>query len=63
MMKKAGAVALKAPLTLDFELRADGETLASVAAVELKRKAGVSIVLTELDGAYTAVAVPNSYTQ
>ncbi len=57
------SVALKAPLTLDFELRAGGETLASVAAVELKRKAGVSIVLTELDGAYTAVAVPNSYTQ
>ena len=57
------SVALKAPLTLDFELRADGETLASVAAVELKRKAGVSIVLTELDGAYTAVAVPNSYIQ
>ncbi|WP_425052178.1 alginate O-acetyltransferase AlgF [Psychromarinibacter sp. S121] len=57
------SVALKAPLTLDFELRAGGETLASVPAVELKRKAGVSIVLTELDGAYTAVAVPNSYTQ
>lgn len=57
------SVALKAPLTLDFELRAGGATLASVEAVELKRKAGVSIILTELDGAYRAFAAPNVYTQ
>ncbi len=55
------SVALKAPLTLDFELRDGTEALATVAAVELKRKTGVTIVLTELDGAYFAAAVPNIY--
>lgn len=55
------SVALKAPLTLDFELRDGTEALATVAAVELKRKTGVTIVLTELDGAYSAAAVPNIY--
>ncbi|RVT82577.1 hypothetical protein DXV76_15140 [Rhodobacteraceae bacterium CCMM004] len=57
----AKSVALKAPLTLDFDFRAGETTLASVAAVELKRRAGVSIVLTGADGGYAAVAVPNTY--
>lgn len=55
-----GAVALKAPLTLDFEVR-DGETvLASVPAVELKRREGVAIVLSGTGGTYTATVTPNA---
>ncbi|MEM6695322.1 MAG: alginate O-acetyltransferase AlgF [Pseudomonadota bacterium] len=57
------SVALKAPLTLDFELRSGGDTLASVAQVELKRKAGVSIILTQAGDTYRAFAAPNVYTQ
>ncbi len=52
---------LKAPLTLDFELRADGKVLAEVPQIELIRRSGVSIVLTETDGTYTATATRNSY--
>lgn len=55
------AVALKAPLSLDFDLRAGGKILASLTGVELKRKSGVSIVLTGQSGTYDAVAVPNGY--
>lgn len=55
------SVALKAPLTLDFDFLADGEKLASVAAVELKRRSGVSVVLAGSDGAFTATAVRNTY--
>lgn len=57
------SVALKAPLTLDFELRAGGDILASIPQVELKRKAGISIILTQAGDGYTAVAAPNVYTQ
>lgn len=57
------SVAIKAPLTLDLEMRADEEVLASVAQVALERKAGMSLVLTEADGGFTATAVPNSYSQ
>lgn len=57
------SIALKAPLTLDFELRVGGDTLASVAQVELKRKAGVSIILTQAGSGYHAVAAPNTYTE
>ncbi|WP_371156015.1 hypothetical protein [Jannaschia sp. 2305UL9-9] len=60
-MAGAKSVALKAPLTLDFDFRAGEMVLASVPAVELKRRAGVSVVLTGDAGAYSAVAVPNSY--
>ncbi len=55
------SVALKAPLTLDFDFRVGDETLVSVAAVELKRKAGVSVVLTGGNGQYAAAAVSNTY--
>ncbi|GIT91564.1 hypothetical protein JANAI62_20210 [Jannaschia pagri] len=55
------SVALKAPLTLDFDFRAGDRVLASIPAVELKRRAGVSVVLTEADGSFSAVAVTNSY--
>ncbi len=55
-----GAVALKAPLTLDFEIR-DGETaVASVASVDLKRREGVAIVLSGSVGSYTATVTDNA---
>lgn len=57
----AKAVALKAPLTLDFEVRADSDSIASVSAVELKRKAGVSLVLGQTGDAYSISAVANTY--
>ena len=59
-MNAGGAVALKAPLTLDFEIR-NGETVvATVPAVDLKRREGVAIVLSGTDGAYTATVAPNA---
>ena len=55
-----GAVALKAALTLDFEVR-DGETVvATVPAVALKRREGVAIVLSGTGGSYTATVAPNA---
>ena len=60
-MTGSKSVALKAPLTLDFDFRSGDETLASVAAVELKRRAGVSVVLTGANDRFAAVAVPNTY--
>lgn len=55
-----GAVALKAPLTLDFEVR-DGDTvLATLPAVDLKRREGVAIVLSGAAGTYTATVTPNA---
>ncbi len=55
------SVALRAPLTLDFEVRANGEILASVEQVELVRRSGVSIILTEADDGYAATATSNMY--
>ncbi|WP_341368623.1 alginate O-acetyltransferase AlgF [Yoonia sp. BS5-3] len=55
------SVAINAPLTLDFELRAGDETLSSVSGVDLVRGAGVSIVLLESDQGYAAFATANSY--
>lgn len=54
-------VSVRAPLTLDFEVRAGDDTLSAVSQVELVRGAGVSIVLVALDDGFSAVAVPNSY--
>jgi hypothetical protein len=55
-----GAVALKAPLTLDFEIR-DGESVvATVPAVNLKRREGVAIVLSGTGGNYTATITQNA---
>lgn len=50
-------VALRAPLTVDFVVRADGKDIASLSAVELKRDGGVTIVLTGSGDAVSAVAV------
>ena len=57
----AKSVALKAPLTLDFEVQADGETVAQVAALELKRRGGVSILFTGSGGSYTTTAVQHAF--
>lgn len=59
-VNEGGAVALKAPLTLDFEVR-NGETVvATVPAVDLKRREGVAIVLSGTGGTYTASVTPNA---
>lgn len=59
-VNEGGAVALKAPLTLDFEVR-DGETVvATVPSVDLKRREGVAIVLSGTGGTYTASVTPNA---
>ncbi|WP_103259082.1 alginate O-acetyltransferase AlgF [Tabrizicola aquatica] len=55
-----GAVALKAPLTLDFEVRDGENTVASVAGVNLVRREGVAIVLSGTGGTYTATMTPNA---
>lgn len=58
--KDGAAVALKAPLTLDFEVR-DGETVvATLPAVDLKRREGVAIVLSGTEGNYSATVTPNA---
>lgn len=59
-LNSSASVALKAPLTLDFEVR-DGDTvLASLAAVDLQRRAGVAIVFRGSAGAYTVAMTPAS---
>lgn len=55
------SVALKAPLTLDFEVQADGAAQATVAALDLKRRGGVSIIFAGSNGSYTATAVENAF--
>jgi alginate O-acetyltransferase complex protein AlgF len=55
------SVALKAPLTLDFEVQADGKPVATVASLDLKRRGGVSIIFTGSSGTYTATAVENAF--
>lgn len=55
-----GSVALKAPLSLEFEVR-DGETVvAKLPAVDLKRREGVAIVLSGTAGTYAATVTPNA---
>ena len=55
------SVAVKAPLTLDFEVKSGDEVLASVPGVELRRKEGVSIIVTGRDGDYRAFAHANAF--
>ena len=55
------SVALKAPLTLDFEVQAEGQPVATVAALDLKRRGGVSIIFSGSNGTYTASAVENAF--
>jgi len=47
------AVGLKAPLTLTFELRQDGETLASLDPVDLRRGTATTVIVTD-DGGLVA---------
>jgi Alginate O-acetyl transferase AlgF len=55
-----GAVALKAPLKLEFEVK-DGDTVvATLPSVDLKRREGVAIVLSGSDGTYEATVTPNA---
>lgn len=58
---ESGSVALKAPMTLDFEIRQGDETIAEVEGVELRRGTGTAIVLTGSEGDYSAVAARDSF--
>ena len=59
-VNSSASVALKAPLTLDFEVR-EGETvLATLAAVDLERRAGVAIVFRGSGGTYDVVMEPST---
>ena len=54
-------VTLKAPLRLDFEVR-DGDTvLASLPGIEMRRRAGVTVVFSGKAGDYTAFSTENLY--
>lgn len=57
----SAAVALRAPLTIDLELRNGTEAVAEVAGVELVRSGGTTVVLTGEGGTYEAVATSNTY--
>lgn len=57
----SATVALKAPLTLDFTVRADSEVLATLEGVELRRGTGTSVILTPAEGGPEAAAVSDTY--
>lgn len=57
---RSGSVALKAPLTLDFEARDGATVLAAVTGVELRRRDAVTFVLRGSAGSYDLVATANS---
>jgi alginate O-acetyltransferase complex protein AlgF len=59
----SGQVTLKAPLTLDLEVQAEGMVLATLPAIEMRRRGGVSVVLSGTAGTYIATAAENSYAQ
>jgi len=54
-------VTLKAPLTLTFEVRDGATVLASMADIEMKRRAGVTVVFSGSAGTYTAFSTANLY--
>ncbi|WP_322894171.1 MULTISPECIES: alginate O-acetyltransferase AlgF [unclassified Yoonia] len=54
-------VTLKAPLTLDFEIRDGASTLATLPAIAMQRRAGVTVVFSGADGDYTAFSTENLY--
>lgn len=54
-------VTLKAPLTLDFEVRDGATVLANLTAVEMRRRAGVTVVFSGAAGNYTAFSTENLY--
>ena len=55
------SVSLKAPLKIDVEVKAGNETIGKVAALELTRRGGISIVVSGTNGSYDVVAVKNMY--
>ena len=57
----AKTVALRAPLTLDFEVRNGADVVAEVSQVALQRGTGVAIVLVENGDGYAASVIPNTY--
>lgn len=57
------SVALKAPLKIDVEVKAGGETIGKVGGLSLTRRGGVSIVVTGTKGAYNVTAVNNIFVQ
>jgi alginate O-acetyltransferase complex protein AlgF len=59
-LQNAG-VALAAPLTLSFEVRQDGRTLASVEGVRMERAVGTTILFQGAEGAWAATAANNTY--
>lgn len=59
----SGQVTLKAPLTLDVEVQAAGAVLASLPAIEMRRRGGVSVVISGTKGTYSATATENTYAQ
>lgn len=54
-------VTLKAPLKLDFEVRDGAAVLASLPGIEMRRRAGVTVVFSGAAGAYTAFSTENLY--
>ncbi|TNC50854.1 hypothetical protein FHG66_07750 [Rubellimicrobium rubrum] len=58
---QGAGVALRAPLTLDFEFRVGDETKATLAEVEMLRATGTTILLTGGPDAYEARVESNTY--
>lgn len=56
-------VLLKAPLTIGAEIKSNDKVVAKIASIDLKRKNGVSIIVTGSGGTYSASAVDNSITR
>lgn len=54
-------VTLKAPLTLGFEVRDGTTVLASLPTIEMRRRAGVTVVFSGSAGEYTAFSTENLY--
>lgn len=54
-------VALRAPLTLGFVARSDGQIIAEASAVAMRPRTGTSLVLMGSGGSYTLTAAVNIY--
>ncbi|MDP9811534.1 alginate O-acetyltransferase complex protein AlgF [Rhizobium tibeticum] len=57
------SVSLRAPLSLVFVIQQDGKTIAETEKINLKRRAGFSIVLSGSKGDYHVVAAENHLSQ
>jgi hypothetical protein len=54
-------VSLKAPLTLELQVQSKGVVLANLPAIDMQRRAGVTVVFSGSAGAYTAFSAQNTY--